>query len=152
MIPFASERMYRATLHHGAKGRVIYKVGAHEKLLERCSHALGSSGTLEPVDRLAILHAASQMAADGLRVLACARPTHDGHSRLEPDHVAGHLTFLGLFGLMDPPRPEAIRAAVEARGPSMISTRLVSCVASQAGQPAKQQTGLSALPRQPGHR
>jgi magnesium-transporting ATPase (P-type) len=51
------------------------------------------------------------MAAKGLRVLACARRHVDAnHARLEHRHVAGGLTFLGLQGMIDPPRPEAIAA------------------------------------------
>ncbi|MBM3823765.1 MAG: hypothetical protein FJ404_12910 [Verrucomicrobia bacterium] len=51
-----------------------------------------------------------------------------------------------------PYRRQPVDPAGEERGPSMLSTCLVPFVAPQAGQPAPQQTGLSALPRQPGHR
>lgn len=109
MIPFESEHMFRATLHQRHKGRVIYKVGAVERLLPRCSDALDESGTLVPLDSAAVHRAVEEMAVRGLRVLALARrqvgPIHD---KLEHHHVAEGLTFLGLQGMMDPPRPEAI--------------------------------------------
>ncbi|MBL9190157.1 MAG: cation-transporting P-type ATPase [Opitutaceae bacterium] len=110
-IPFESEHMFRATLHEARSGRVIYKVGALERLLERCTDALGAAGTVVPLDREAVLRAAESMAAGGLRVLALARRQVEArHDRLEHAHVAAGLTFLGLQGMMDPPRAAAITA------------------------------------------
>ncbi len=116
MIPFESEHMFRATLHAAAGGRMIYKVGAVERLLDRCEVALGPDGRAAPLDRLAIQAAVEAMGREGLRVLAMARrSTHDGHERLEHDHVGRGLTFLGLQGMIDPPRPEAIAAVAKCR-------------------------------------
>ena len=116
-IPFESEYRYMATLH-GAEHepKMIYIKGAVEALLEKCTHALTESGGLAPLDKARVLRQADAMAARGLRVLAFARrempPTHRG---LEHEHVAGGLTFLGLQGKLDPPRPEAIRAVAKCR-------------------------------------
>ncbi len=108
-IPFESEHMFRATLHEAHQGRVIYKVGALEQLLRRCADALGERGDLVPINLDAVHRAVEQMAGRGLRVLALARRQVDGrHHKLEHSHVAAGLTFLGLQGMMDPPRPEAI--------------------------------------------
>jgi cation-transporting ATPase F len=116
MIPFESEHMFRATLHDSAGGRVIYKVGAVERLLDRCADALAPDGTTMPLDRVQVRHAVEEMAREGLRVLAMARrATHTGHDRLEHEHVGQGLTFLGLQGMIDPPRPEAIRAVARCR-------------------------------------
>jgi len=110
-IPFESEHMFRATLHEGHKSRVIYKVGALERLLPRCTDALGERGELAPLDKAAVHRAVEQMAGRGLRVLAFARRHVDAtHARLDHSHVADGLTFLGLQGMMDPPRPEAIHS------------------------------------------
>jgi cation-transporting P-type ATPase F len=114
VIPFESGHMFRATLHEAQSGRIIYKVGALERLLERCTDALGESGAPAALDKDAVHRVAETMAARGLRVLALARrhvAAH--HAKLEHAHVAEGLTFLGLQAMMDPPRPAAIAAVRE---------------------------------------
>jgi cation-transporting ATPase F len=119
MIPFESEHMFRATLHGGRDDetkRVIYKVGAVERLLERCDDMLGADGNMVPLDREKVRDEVETMASQGLRVLAFARlhapPEQD---TLEHEHVRGGLTFLGLQGMIDPPRKEVIRAVEDCR-------------------------------------
>jgi len=111
VIPFESEHQFMATLHgRGAgKARIIYKKGSMERLLERCTHALGDDGQLLALDHEAVRAAADAMAAGGLRVLAFARRevAHD-HAELRHDHVKAGLTFLGLQAMIDPPRAEAV--------------------------------------------
>jgi cation-transporting P-type ATPase F len=111
VIPFESEHQFMATLHgRGAgRGRVIYKKGSIERLVERCTHELGDDGELKALDREAVRAAADAMAAGGLRVLAFARRevAHD-HAELRHDHVKEGLTFLGLQAMIDPPRAEAV--------------------------------------------
>ena len=111
-IPFESEHMFRATLHDAPEGgRVIYKVGAVELLLERCADALDAQGHTVALDPEAVRRTVDAIAARGLRVLAFARRQVDAnHAQLEHSHVAGGLTFLGLQGMIDPPRPEAMAA------------------------------------------
>ena len=110
-IPFDSAHMFRATLHEAGLKRVIYKVGAVERVLERCAFALDRGGAELPIDRAIVHDVMADMGSRGLRVLACARrDVEAGHAKLEHGHVAGGLTFLGLVGMMDPPRPEAIAA------------------------------------------
>ena len=111
VIPFDSEHMYRATLHRSAAQHVIYKVGAVERLLGRCDNALDSEGQLAPLDLDLIQRTVETLASRGLRVLALVRRQVDaGHTTLEHHHVAAGLTFLGLQGMIDPPRPEAVTA------------------------------------------
>jgi cation-transporting P-type ATPase F len=116
MIPFESAHMFRATLHNTGKATVIYKIGAMEILLERCTDALGADGALAPLDKDAVRGALNEMAAEGLRVLGFAR-RHGGHveGSLGHEHVSEGLTFLGLQGMIDPPRPEAIQAVAKCR-------------------------------------
>ncbi|HRQ89151.1 MAG TPA: HAD-IC family P-type ATPase, partial [Bacteroidia bacterium] len=61
MIPFESENMFRATLHQAGEERTIYKVGAVEKLLDRCDSALGPDGETVPLDAHAIREAVEAM-------------------------------------------------------------------------------------------
>ncbi len=113
-IPFESEHMFRATLHQAPQGRVIYKVGALERLLPRCTDALGERGDVVPLDPAAVHRAVEQMAGRGLRVLTLARrQVSASHAKLDHSHVAAGLTFLGLQGMMDPPRPEAIASVAQ---------------------------------------
>lgn len=114
VIPFESEHMYRATLHEAHPSRVIYIVGALERLLERCTDALGELNTRVALDQEAVHRAAETMASRGLRVLALARRDVDAsYTRLKHADVSEGLTFLGLQGMMDPPRPEAIASVRE---------------------------------------
>jgi len=119
MIPFESEHMFRATLHHDdskPEGKVIYKVGAVERLVERCDEALDAEGKPVPLDREAIRSSVEAMASRGLRVLSFARRhTPASQKDLDHEHVAEGLTFLGLQGMIDPPRAEAITAVAQCR-------------------------------------
>ena len=128
VLAFESERQYMATLHHdGEKGaRVIYKKGAVEHLLAKCVDALAADGTTGPLDRGGVMAAAERMAGKGLRVLAFARRhVPPDHHSLSHDHVAGALTFLGLQGMEDPPREDAIVAVARCRGAG-ISVKMIT--------------------------
>lgn len=109
MIPFESEHMFRATLHEDEDERVIYQVGALERLLDRCTDVLGDDCQTTALDKAAVLRSADTMASHGLRVLAMVRRQVDkSHDTLDHSHVAKDLTFLGLQGMIDPPRVAAI--------------------------------------------
>ena len=116
-IPFESEYRYMATLHgSGDAPKIIYIKGAVEALIDKCAHSLGEDGALLPLDGSLVLRQAEAMAARGLRVLAFARrEMPSAHEGLEHEHVAGELTFLGLQGKLDPPRPEVIEAIAKCR-------------------------------------
>jgi Ca2+-transporting ATPase len=116
-IPFESEHQFMATLHGGGKTHhVIYKKGAIERLLDRCATSLDDSGAVCQLDRDAVRGVADELAGRGLRVLAFARRMAPRDQRqVEHRHVAEGLTFLGLQGMIDPPRPEAIDAVQQCR-------------------------------------
>ncbi len=111
-LPFDSERKRMSTVHEIDTGLVAFVKGAPESVVRNCSHRLTEAGS-RPFDPDPVLAEADRMAGDGLRVLAIARRELN---QLPDDGDAEHdLTFLGLVGLMDPPRPEAARAVAECR-------------------------------------
>ncbi len=116
LIPFESEHRFMATLHHDHAGHgFIYVKGAPEKVLEMCSRQL-RQGRDEPLDLLFWQRGAEELADRGLRLLALAvRPADTGHSELRYGDVEAGLTLLGLVGITDPPRLEAIEAVARCR-------------------------------------
>jgi len=108
-IPFTSETKRMTTLHSVASGQVAYAKGAPETILDSCSRQLTEQGevTLKDADRDAILAMVQRMAGEALRVLAVATKANATLGDAERD-----MTFLGLVGMIDPPRPEA-KSAIE---------------------------------------
>jgi cation-transporting ATPase F len=127
-IPFDSQHQYMATLHDaGAQRlRVVYVKGALEVVLEKCTTALDAAGQVLPLNTAQIQREAEAMAARGLRVLAFARGELPAdRTTLTHADVATNLTFLGLQGLSDPPRPEAV-AAVHACQTAGIRVKMIT--------------------------
>jgi calcium-translocating P-type ATPase len=107
--PFEPERQYSASLREGEGGRVLFVKGAPERVLAMCREQQGEAGP-EPLEVEAAQRAAGALAGRGLRVLALALRRLEG-----PEEVGAPegLTFLGLTGMMDPPR-QGVREAVAA--------------------------------------
>ncbi|MFN3682800.1 MAG: cation-translocating P-type ATPase [Fimbriimonadaceae bacterium] len=104
-VPFDSKHQYMATLHADPLGsRTLFVKGAPEALAARCSR--DASGG--PVNVAEIEAEASRLARQGLRVLLVASRPWDRED-LDPEAIED-LTFLGLVGMIDPPRQEAIEA------------------------------------------
>jgi len=112
-IPFESEHKFMATLHQGPEGRAIFLAGAPERLMDRCTDQLAADGQ-QPFDRTYWEREAEKLAAGGHRLMALAwRPAGESEESLSMPDVDGGLVFLGLAGLQDPPRTEAIDAVRE---------------------------------------
>lgn len=107
IIPFESERSYMATLHRRRGKKMIFVKGAPEKIIDMCAKDMRG----EDINKKDILHVASNFAKEGLRVLALAyKEVPDEMDELTHHDVESGLTFAGLQGMIDPPRPEAIEA------------------------------------------
>lgn len=111
VIPFESQHRFMASLHHDHAGHgFMYVKGAPERVLEMCSRQR-VNGEDETID-LSLWHGRiDDLAGHGQRVLAMAFfPAENHHRILQFSDVQAGLTLLGLFGIIDPPRPEAIEA------------------------------------------
>jgi P-type Ca2+ transporter type 2C len=117
-FPFDSERKRMTTIHPDRGGYLACVKGAPEAVLERCPWRLAADGPV-PFDIAAALAEADRLAASGLRVLALAERRMDA---LPADiaEAESDLTFLGLIGLMDPPREEAAAAVAECRAAGIV--------------------------------
>ena len=115
-IPFESEHKFMATLHKDADGkRMILVKGAPEVILEHCTHQATNGGAPAPLDSAYFIQASDNLAAQGERVLALAwleNPNVNAGS-LGPGDLPKNLVLIGLIGLLDPPRKEAIEAVEE---------------------------------------
>ncbi|AGF72512.1 cation-transporting P-type ATPase [Corynebacterium halotolerans] len=112
VVPFDSGYKYMATLDRmAADGLVIHLKGAPDRVLDRCDRQSTVGGT-EPLDRGLWDSRIDELGSRGLRVLAAAhRPADEGTTELGTGDVdAGGFIFLGLYGIIDPPREEAIEA------------------------------------------
>lgn len=112
-IPFESEKQYMATLHRRPEGNntVIYMKGSVESILERCNRALDAQGNILEIDKDAINQTVEDMAKEGLRVLAFAKKEIPSDvSALNEEMVKTDMVFIGLQGMIDPPRSEVIDA------------------------------------------
>jgi calcium-translocating P-type ATPase len=115
-IPFESEHRFMATLHSAAgSGQVLFVKGAPEVILEHCDRQQTRDGGHVPINRDHFLKASDRLAGQGERVLALAwleNPALPAGS-LGPGDLPRDLVLLGLVGLLDPPRKEAIEAVKE---------------------------------------
>lgn len=100
-IPFESQFQYMATLHQSSTDHLIYVKGSVEAILARCNS----------IDQALIEQEVDSMAREGLRVLAFAKKiVPNAQTSIDHSDIETGLTFLGLQGMIDPPRTEAIAA------------------------------------------
>jgi magnesium-transporting ATPase (P-type) len=110
-IPFESQHRFMATLHHDHAGHgFIYLKGAPERVLEMCQRQRMRGEDL-PIDRTYWETCMETMAGRGQRLLAIAfKPALPEQQSLGFNDVESELSLLGVTGIIDPPREEAIRA------------------------------------------
>jgi Ca2+-transporting ATPase len=122
-IPFEPERQYSAAYRHFESDAAVFVKGAPERVLTMCSHALTARG-LVPLDHDRVHGAVREMGARGLRVLGLAYGTEAATERdaLPP---LERLVFLGLQGMMDPPRP-GVREAILGCREAGIGVRMIT--------------------------
>jgi P-type Ca2+ transporter type 2C len=147
-VPFSSERKLMSTIHtdaeHGERLLALTK-GAPDVLLARCSGELVGE-TIRPLTaerRAEIARTNDELAGEALRTLGVAFRSvpRDGLDREELDERIEHdLVFLGLIGMIDPPREEAKEAVARAKGagirPMMITgdhPRTAAVIATELG-------------------
>lgn len=119
-IPFDAQHRFMASLNRDerGRGRILVK-GAPERVIEMCARQRGRNGD-GPLDKAYWRARAEEIAALGQRVLAvAAKDKVDPQKELTFGDVEQGLTFLGLFGLMDPPRDEAIASVAACRAASI---------------------------------
>jgi magnesium-transporting ATPase (P-type) len=118
-IPFESEHKFMATLHKSADGKeILFVKGAPEVILDHCDRQQTAGGEARPIDRAYFMGASDKLAGQGERVLALAwleSPAVRAGSLTAAD-LPKNLVLLGLIGLLDPPRKEAVEAVHECHG------------------------------------
>jgi magnesium-transporting ATPase (P-type) len=117
-IPFDAKHRFMATLNHDHEGHAfVFVKGAPEQILSMCDAQRTPGRGAASIDRDYWRDAADRVAAQGQRVLAlAAKPVATEHTTLQFEDVRQGLVVVGLVGLIDPPRPEAVDAVAECRG------------------------------------
>lgn len=111
--PFSSDTKIMATMHRTKDGQRVYAKGASEELINRCNRIADSSGEHEFTAALKAtwLSESEKLAASGLRVIAAGNKT----STVDEKNLSADLVFLGLMGMIDPPREEVFAAVQECK-------------------------------------
>jgi magnesium-transporting ATPase (P-type) len=115
LIPFDAKYQYMATLDHNHDGEAfVYVKGAPERILALCSHVVREDGELRELEPARWEERIETIAAQGQRVLGLAYKRVDAaQTSLQHSDLDEGLLLLGLVGLIDPPRREAIEAVAE---------------------------------------
>ena len=118
-LPFDSERKLMSTIHKTDKGYLLITKGAPDVLFARCTTVQDGDEVVPLTDAL-LANMAKQnetMAARALRVLAVAcKPLESVPETLDSESLEKDLTFVGMVGMIDPPRPEVRIAVATCRG------------------------------------
>lgn len=117
-IPFESDRLYMATMHQDTAGgdTIVFVKGAPDRVIDMCGRAMDEQGESVELNRDVLMEAYQNMGRGGLRVLAMAIVRFPGATTsLDPKMLEKNLTFIGLQGMVDPPREEAFAAVKQAK-------------------------------------
>ncbi|NYS60897.1 cation-translocating P-type ATPase [Vreelandella salicampi] len=109
VIPFESEHKYMATMHKDGNKQCVLVKGAPDQLLEMCDSVFTAEGDIA-IDHNEWEKRIHELSSRGLRVLAIADKRTTAIEFLDHHHVEKGLRLLGIIGLLDPPREEAIDA------------------------------------------
>ena len=125
-IPFNSDRKLMTTIHKvGNKYRIITK-GAPDVLLKRCSKEMIDRARVQALENLKIQSENSKMAQKALRVIAVAYKELDVlPSKIDTNSIENNLIFVGLIGMIDPPR-EGVKEAVKTCREAGIKTVMIT--------------------------
>ncbi len=124
-LPFSSERRYMATMHRDDDGYVVLVKGAVERILELCESRMRADGSLQALQRDAVLADAERLAGRGLRVLATAVRAMDDPDDFDGEASPGSLALTGLHAMLDPPRA-AVAPAVAACHAAGIAVKMIT--------------------------
>ena len=110
--PFDSIRKRMTTVHQVGDTIIAYTKGAVEEMLPLCTYIKTTDGTrkITEQDKEQILKLCMDMSSEALRVLGFAKRRLDRIPQNENENVEENLTFLGMTGMIDPPRTEVIQA------------------------------------------
>ncbi|MCS7136672.1 MAG: cation-translocating P-type ATPase [Nitrososphaerota archaeon] len=112
-VPFSSERKKMTTVHKVPDGSLVaYMKGAVEVVLDSCDKVIldGKEAQLSKELRSRVLMINDDMATNGLRVLAVAYRRIENEDYSDVERLEKNFTLIGLFGMMDPPREDAVEA------------------------------------------
>jgi P-type Ca2+ transporter type 2C len=124
-IPFSSERKKMTTIHNTPEGRFAYSKGAPEVILDSCSYVRsnGAESPLTVAEKAAILDNAQNMAGRALRVLGMAYRKLPGD--LPVNEAEKGMVFVGMVGMIDPPREE-VKGAIKLCGKAGIKSVMIT--------------------------
>ena len=124
--PFDSDRKRMTTLHKIDGQLTVFTKGATDEMLPLCTHIMTNNGVrkITPQDKKQIAHLSHQMQADALRVLGFATKIVDNLPEANAD-LENNLTFIGIVGMIDPPRKE-VAASVKTCREAGIRTIMIT--------------------------
>lgn len=159
-IPFESEFQYMATLHQLPTGaglssgekadstpeRIIYVKGSVEALLPRCCQILAADGQRVPLEADKVHREVEHFASQGMRVLAFGFKL-TSQAQIDHDDLKTDLVFLGLQGMIDPPRPDAV-SAVQACQTAGVQVKMITGDHKTTATAIARRMGLGTPPGQ----